>query len=131
MSTVKELTNQIAEMRHLVYELQTRVAKIEQGEVGKIRTDHPYIVRMQGVCGGRPIIEGTRITVKLIVGWVRLGMTPAEIAAEYPHLSAAQIADALAYYEDHPEEIEAEFAEEERYLNVELPRLQKVTRDGR
>lgn len=42
MSTVKELTNQIAEMRHLVYELQTRVAKIEQGEVGKIRTDHPY-----------------------------------------------------------------------------------------
>ena len=42
MSTVKELTNQIAEMRHLVYELQTRVANIERGEVGKIRTDHPY-----------------------------------------------------------------------------------------
>ena len=130
MSTVKELTNQIAEMRHLVYELQTRVAKIEQGKVGIIRTDHPYIVRVQGVCGGRPIIEGTRITVKLIVGWVRLGMTAAEIAAEYSHLSTAQIADALAYYEDHPEEINAEFAEEERYLNVELPRLQKVIRDG-
>ena len=131
MSTVQELTNQISEMRHLVDELQTRVAKIERGEVGKIRTDHPYIVRVQGVCGGRPIIEGTRISVKLIVGWVRLGMTTAEIVAEYPHLSVAQIADALAYYEDHPEEIEAEFAEEERYLNVELPRLQKVIRDGR
>lgn len=123
MSTVKELANQITEMRHKVNELQTRVAKIEKGEVGKIRTDHPYIVRVQGVCGGRPIIEGTRITVKLIVGWVRLGMTTAEIATEYPHLSTVQIADALAYYQDHPEEIEAEFAEEERYLNVELPRV--------
>lgn len=80
-------------------------------------------MRVQGVCGGRPIIEGTRITVKLIVGWVRLGMKTAEIAADYPHLSTIQIADALAYYEDHPEEIGAEFAEEERYMNMELPRV--------
>jgi uncharacterized protein (DUF433 family)/predicted nuclease of predicted toxin-antitoxin system len=130
LRTVKELTDQITEMRDIVDELQTRVAKIEKVEVGKIRTYHPYIVRVQGVCGGRPIIEGTRITVKLIVGWVRLGMTPAEIVADYPHLSTVQIADALAYYEDHPEEVETEFAEEERYLNVELPRLQRVIRDG-
>lgn len=49
MSSVKELSNQITEMRHMVDELQTRVAKIEKGDVGKIRTDHPYIVRVQGV----------------------------------------------------------------------------------
>lgn len=87
---------------------------------------YPYIVRVQGVCGGRPIIEGTRLSVKLIVGWVKQGMTPEEIIDQYPQLSASQIADVLGYYRDHPEEIKAEFAEERRYLEVEIPRLQAM-----
>ncbi len=81
---------------------------------------------MQGVCGGKPVIEGTRIAVKTVVGWVRMGMTLAEIVIEYPFISLAQVADALAYYERHSEEIEAEFAEEERLLEREIPRLQQL-----
>jgi uncharacterized protein (DUF433 family) len=83
-------------------------------------------VRIQGVCGGRPIIDGTRISVKTVVGWVHLGMSPQEIIEQYPLLSAVQVADALAYYEDHPEEIDAEFAEEQRLFEQEIPRLQSL-----
>jgi uncharacterized protein (DUF433 family) len=89
-------------------------------------TEYPHIVRVQGVCGGRPIIEGTRLPVKLIVGWARMGMTPEEIAAQYPGVSIVQVADALAYHKDHPTEIEAEFEEEQRYVEVEIPRLQAM-----
>jgi uncharacterized protein (DUF433 family) len=123
---VKELKTKIDEVHQAVIWLKERVAEMETRESGKIRTDHPHIVRVQGVCGGHAIIEGTRLSVKLIVGWVRLGMTSEEIVTQYPDLSIAQVADALAYYEDHPEEIEAEFAEEKRYLDVEIPALAGV-----
>jgi uncharacterized protein (DUF433 family) len=94
-------------------------------------TEHPHIVRMQGVCGGRPIIEGTRLPVKLIVGWARMGMTPEEIAAQYPDVSIVQVADALAYYKDHSAEIKAEFEKEQRYVEVEIPRLQAMVAQRR
>jgi hypothetical protein len=77
------------------------------------------------------VIEGTRLSVKLIVGWAREGKPPQQIAALYPDVSVAEIADALAYYEDHPEEIEADFEEEQRYLEVEIPRLQAMVAERR
>jgi uncharacterized protein (DUF433 family) len=123
---VHDLTNQIGAVYQVVTRLEKRLAELEIRQPGKIRTDHPHIVRVQGVCSGRPIIEGTRLSVKLIVGWVRMGMTTKDILAQYPGLTAAEIADALAYYDAHPEEIEAEFLEEERYLTDEIPRLQTM-----
>jgi uncharacterized protein (DUF433 family) len=42
-----------------------------------------------------------------------MGMTPDEIALEYPHLSLAQVHGALAYYHANRNEIEADLAEEE------------------
>ena len=118
-------------MQESIARLEARLAEITAREPGKIRTDHPHIVRVQGVCGGRPVIEGTCLSVKLIVGWARMGMTAEEIAAQYPAVSIVQVADALAYYEDHPEEIEAEFAKEQRYIEVEIPRLQAMTAERR
>ncbi len=123
---VEEFAVKIDSIRESIARLETRVAEITAREPGKIRTDHPHIVRVQGVCGGRPVIEGTRLSVKLIVGWARMGMTVEEIAAQHPAVSIVQIADALAYYENHPEEIKAEFAEEQRYIEVEIPRLQAM-----
>lgn len=58
-------------------------------------------------------------------------MTPEEIAAQYPEVSTEQIIDALAYCEHHPEEIEAEFAEEQRYAETEIPRLQAMIAERR
>ncbi|MBV9158730.1 MAG: DUF433 domain-containing protein [Acidobacteriaceae bacterium] len=71
------------------------------------------IDRDPAVRGGRPKIAGTGLTVSRIAGWYRMGMTPEEIALEYPHLSLAQVHGALAYYHANRDEIEADFAQEE------------------
>jgi uncharacterized protein (DUF433 family) len=71
------------------------------------------IDRDPAIPGGRPKIAGTGLTVRRIVGWYKMGMTPDEIALEYPHSTLAQVHAALAYYHANREEIEADIAEEE------------------
>jgi uncharacterized protein (DUF433 family) len=63
--------------------------------------------------GGRPKITGTGLTVSRIAGWYKLGMSPEEIALEYPHLTLAQVHAALAYYHVNRDEIETDIAKEE------------------
>ena len=76
-----------------------------------------YIVKSPGVCNGQPRIAGTRIKVKHVYNWVeRMGMTPAQVVAEYPHLTMAQVHAALAYYHDHSEEIAQSFADEAAFV---------------
>ena len=70
-------------------------------------TLHPHISRTVGVCGGEPVIRGTRFTVRAVVAYVlRLGMTVEEVVREWPHLSPAQVYDALSFYYDHQDEID-------------------------
>ena len=71
------------------------------------------IVQTPEVCGGRPRIAGTGVTVRRIVGWYKLGLNPEEIVQEMPHLTLAQVYAALAYYHANREEIEQDMAEEE------------------
>jgi uncharacterized protein (DUF433 family) len=49
---------------------------------------------------GDPCIKGTRIPVAMIVGSLADGMTPDEIQAAYPQLTAEDIQVALAYAAD-------------------------------
>jgi len=73
-----------------------------------------YIVKTPGVCSGQPRIAGTRIKVKHIYTWVeRMGMTPVQVEAEYPHLTMAQVHAALAYYWSHQGEIHQDVENEE------------------
>ena len=45
------------------------------------RTEHPHIVRVEGVCGGAPVIKGTRTPVRSIVEYhFHLGKSVEEIA---------------------------------------------------
>jgi uncharacterized protein (DUF433 family) len=46
---------------------------------------------------GKPVIKGTRIPVELIVRMVAQGIVEAEILAEYPRLTVADIRAALLY----------------------------------
>jgi uncharacterized protein (DUF433 family) len=47
------------------------------------RTPYPHIVKIEGVCGGEAIIEGTRIAVWHIVGYYhKVGMSVKEILTE-------------------------------------------------
>ncbi len=71
------------------------------------------IDRDPGIRGGRPKIAGTGLTVRRIAGWYKMGMSPDEIALEYPHLTLAQVHAALTYYHANREEIEADIAEDE------------------
>lgn len=71
------------------------------------------IVQTPEVCVGRPRIAGTGVTVRRIVGWYKLGLSPGEIVQEIPHLTLAQVYAALAYYHANRGEIEQDMAEEE------------------
>lgn len=71
------------------------------------------IVRSPEVRGGRPRIAGTGVTVRRVVSWYKLGLSPEEIADQLGHLTLAQVYAGLAYYHANLEEIEADLAAEE------------------
>lgn len=50
-------------------------------------------------------IKGTRTPVRAIVELWRLGHAPEEIPQHLPHVTLAQVFDALSYFSDHQEEI--------------------------
>jgi uncharacterized protein (DUF433 family) len=79
------------------------------------------IVQTPGVCGGRPRIAGTGVSVRRIVGWHRQGMTPEEIVTQIPHLTLARVHAALAYYYANREQLDADVAAEE----AEAERLER------
>ncbi|MDA1191599.1 MAG: DUF433 domain-containing protein [Candidatus Poribacteria bacterium] len=80
-------------------------------------TDHPYITRREGFAGAKPIIKGTRLKVSYIVTEYELmGWSPDEIVTAHPHLTLAQVHDALSYYYDHTEEIHREIRESEEFV---------------
>ena len=80
--------------------------------VTTVKTLHVHIVCKKDVCGGKPIIKGTRTSVANIVSYHKLGLNPEEIRVELPHLNLAQIYDALAYYYDNQKTID-EFIDED------------------
>ena len=66
---------------------------------------HCYVAKHEGICGGEPVIEGTRTPVRAIVETWRMGVPPEEIPSRLPHLTLAQVFDALSYFADHTDEI--------------------------
>ncbi len=68
-------------------------------------TAYRYIVKRTD--NYEPIIQHSRISVRDIVEQWRLGMSPEEIPYAYPHLTLAQVFEALAYYQDNKDEIES------------------------
>jgi len=49
------------------------------------------------ICGGKPCIKGTRVWVALVLDFLADGMAEAEILAEYPQLTHADVLAAIAY----------------------------------
>lgn len=78
------------------------------------QVNHPHITREAQIANGNPIIAGTRIQVaQIALEYERLGWTPDQIVEAHPHLSLAQVHDALSYYYDHQAEIDAQVAADE------------------
>ncbi|MEL7007491.1 MAG: DUF433 domain-containing protein [Cyanobacteria bacterium J06643_13] len=68
-------------------------------------TEHLYVVKDENILSGEPIIKGTRTPVRAIVETWRMGIPPEEIVNGLPHLSLAQVFNALSYYSDYQDEI--------------------------
>ena len=49
------------------------------------------------ICGGRPRIRGTRVRVSDILQTMASGVSTAELLADYPYLSDADVRAALAW----------------------------------
>ena len=73
-------------------------------------TERCYIVTDDEILGGEPIVKGTWTPVRAVVENWRIGVAPEEIPRRLPHLTLAQVFDALSYYSDHQDEIHAHMA---------------------
>jgi uncharacterized protein (DUF433 family) len=74
-------------------------------DIGTLITQSPE------VCGGRPRVAGTGMSVMRIAGWHRLGCNPEEIARK-TGLTLAQIHAALAHYHANREAIDSDIDHE-------------------
>lgn len=70
------------------------------------------IVRNPEILGGEPILEGTRLSVRIIVlaHYFAHGDI-AQVCRSYPQLMPSHVQAALDYYADHKEEIDHYIAE--------------------
>ena len=120
MSTMIEAQRVFEELSQLREEIQELGDKVEH--LGKtvrptIRTEHPHIVRIEGVHGGRPTIRGTGVSVQTIAEQTKLGRSPQQIVEDFDGvLTLAQVYDALSYYHEHESEIEQDIAQNREAL---------------
>jgi uncharacterized protein (DUF433 family) len=71
----------------------------------------PRIAVDPAICGGRPIVAGTRVRVSDILEMLAGGAGVDEIVADFPYLSADDVLAALGYaaaMADHPVVLAAE-----------------------
>ena len=74
--------------------------------------NHPYLTINRNVRGGEPIISETGIRVlDIAIRYEVMGMTPEDIVVALPHLTLAQVHDALSYYYEHKDEIDRKWKE--------------------
>ena len=89
-------------------------------------TLHRYVDMNPVVCDGKPVIVGTRIRVaQIAIEYDRLGWTPDQIVEAHPHLTLAQVHDALSYYYENRATIDAEISRGQEfvaYLQGQYPR---------
>ncbi|MCU0543191.1 MAG: DUF433 domain-containing protein [Oscillatoriaceae cyanobacterium Prado104] len=74
----------------------------------------PQITYVRGASGGlTPVLRGTRLRVQtIVIAANKWDLSPKEIANDYD-LTEAQVNEALAFYEDHRQEIDASIATEQ------------------
>jgi uncharacterized protein (DUF433 family) len=90
---------------------------ISNDVVGSPPRDRVRIVSTPGTCGGRPRIDGHRITVEDVATWhERMGMSPDEIVSSYPTITLSDVHAALAYYYENRERIDSDIEEGRKFV---------------
>jgi uncharacterized protein (DUF433 family) len=100
------MTRQELEHQLLTLSLSDK-AEIVQSLTKTLSIGAKGISKTPGVCGGEAGIAGTRIAVWLLVEAQQLGISEAQLLQDYPHITAADLVNAWAYADAHPEEIAA------------------------
>jgi uncharacterized protein (DUF433 family) len=57
----------------------------------------PYITRDPAICGGEPVITGTRVTVRTVLASLAEGMETEEMLRDFPTLSRDAIRAVIAF----------------------------------
>jgi uncharacterized protein (DUF433 family) len=83
----------------------------------KTRTEHPYVEINPKICGGSPVIAGTRIRiVDVTIEYEYLNRAPDEIINAHPHLKLEQIHDVLSYYYENRDALDKKIREDKQFM---------------
>jgi uncharacterized protein (DUF433 family) len=55
------------------------------------------IVTDPAICGGQPVVRGTRVLVRTVLGYLAHGAQASEIVAEFPSLSEEDVRAVIAF----------------------------------
>ena len=58
---------------------------------------HQYILRDPQICGGEPVIKGTRVTIRTILASLAEGSTIEEILKDFPTLTQKDVRAVIAF----------------------------------
>ena len=56
-----------------------------------------YLVRNPRICGGEPVIKGTRVTLKTVLASLAEGASIAEMLADFPTLTEDSLRAVIAF----------------------------------
>ena len=56
-----------------------------------------YISRDSGICGGEPVVRGTRVPIRTILASLVEGATDAEIVAAFPSITEDDVRAVIAF----------------------------------
>ena len=65
---------------------------------------HDYIIRDPQICGGHPVIKGTRVTLKTILASLAEGARTEEILQDFPSLTEDDVRAVIAFAATSAEE---------------------------
>lgn len=108
--TLKELERQILALN------LTEKAEIIQILTQTLTHGSQGIKKTQGVCDGDACVGNTRIPIWSLVNNRCLGMSDASILEAFPDLTAADLVNAWAYADGHPDEISTAIRENEEIM---------------
>ena len=58
---------------------------------------HSFILRDPAICGGEPVVKGTRVTIRTILASLAEGATVDEIIADFPTLTEPAVWAVVAF----------------------------------
>ena len=95
----------------LCHELEFAIFAEERRFDGMITVETTRAVPITTESDGTWRVEGSRVTVEVVLGQFKRGSTPEQIQDDFSTLSLAKIYGVIGYYLSHPQEVEAYLAE--------------------